>query len=160
MKGGASGRRPIAAGIHTTCPGSQGWRGPKARAILGHCGAFMALVLWSLQAGAVPYVPTEDSVVLERVTARGTLDRLEPLRRAVAANPRNLPATLELARAYLQLGRAAGDPRFSLGCSTATLGSQYSCFRPPRSRTSISAQRRCHYSIVPCDLIRTIRKFG
>jgi hypothetical protein len=41
MQGGASGRRPNAVdGIHTTRPGSQAWRGLKARAILGHCGAF------------------------------------------------------------------------------------------------------------------------
>jgi tetratricopeptide (TPR) repeat protein len=81
----------------------------------------VALALWSAQAGALPYVPADDGVVLERVTARSALDRLEPLRRAVAADPRNLAATLELARGYLQLGRTNGDPRFIAYAQAALL---------------------------------------
>ncbi len=80
----------------------------------------LALVLWGTQVAALPYVPTQDSEVLERVTARSALDRLEPLRRTVAANPRNLHAALELARGYLQIGRATGDPRI-IGYAQAAL---------------------------------------
>ena len=105
--------RRFLAGPRRRClEGQIGWRGSKTRAPFGHRWAILALALWSVQAVALPYVPTRDSEVLERVPARSALDRLEPLRRTVAANPRNLTATLELAKGYLQIGRAAGDPRF------------------------------------------------
>ncbi len=73
-----------------------------------------------MQAAALPYVPLHDTDVLEHVTARSALDRLEPLRRTVKANPRDLSATLELAKGYLQAGRAAGDPRI-VGYAQAAL---------------------------------------
>ncbi len=88
-----------------------GGRGWYARATPGLPWAAVTVGIWSMQAVALPYLPTRDSEVLEQVPARSALDRLEPLRRTVNANPRNLSATLELARGYLQLGRAAGDPR-------------------------------------------------
>jgi tetratricopeptide (TPR) repeat protein len=104
----------------TFSQGRKGWRRACSGATFCHRLAILALVLWSTQVEAVPYVPTQDSEVLERVTARSALDRLEPLRRAVAANPRNLPAALDLARGYLQIGRAAGDPRI-IGYAQAAL---------------------------------------
>src|SRR5476651_2335398 len=114
--------RRLLAGPRRHClEGQSGWCGSKTRATYGHRWAIVALGLWSVQAIALPYVPTRDSEVLERVTARSALDRLEPLRRTVAANPRNLTATLELAKGYLQIGRAAGDPRFIAYAQAALL---------------------------------------
>lgn len=72
-------------------------------------GAFAGIAA----ASAAPYVPTSDGVVLEHVTARSELDRLEPLRRRLAVNSRDLEAALTLAKAYLTLGRTAGDSRFT-----------------------------------------------
>lgn len=69
---------------------------------------------------AAPYLPKSDSEVLERVPARSDLDRLSPLRRRVADNPQDLPAALDLAKGYLQIGRANADPRFT-GYAEATL---------------------------------------
>ena len=97
-----------------------GWRGPVARASRGQWPAMLCLILWSVQATALPYIPARDSDVLERVTARSALDRLEPLRRTVAANPGDLPAAIALATGFLQLGRAAGDPRY-IAYAQATL---------------------------------------
>jgi tetratricopeptide (TPR) repeat protein len=96
-------------------------RGFNTRAASGRRWAMLAIAFWSAQAPALPYIPTSDSEVLERVAARSALDRLEPLRRTVAANPRDLSATLELAKGYLQLGRAAGDPRFVAYAQAALL---------------------------------------
>lgn len=70
---------------------------------------------------ATPYLPAEDSVVLERVSARSDLDRLQPLRQRLAANPRDLATALVLARRFLQMGRAAGDPRFTAYAESALL---------------------------------------
>ena len=41
-------------------------------------------------AAAVPYVPADDATVLERVPERSDLERLAPLRAAVAASPQDL----------------------------------------------------------------------
>ena len=98
-----------------------GWRGPKARATSRMPWVIFALCLWGVRAGALPYVPTDDSIVLESVAARSALDRLAPLRRTVAENPKDLAATLQLARAYLQMGRAGGDPRFVAYAQAALL---------------------------------------
>ena len=97
-----------------------GWRGFLARAGRDHWWATLCLALWSVQATALPYLPNRDSEVLERVTARSALDRLEPLRRSVAANPGDLPAAIALATGFFQIGRAAGDPRF-IAYAQATL---------------------------------------
>ncbi len=97
-----------------------GRRGLITRAALGFRLAPVALGLWSAQVTALPYVPLHDADVLEHVPARSALDRLDPLRRRVEENPRDLAATLELAKGYLQVGRAAGDPRI-VGYAQAAL---------------------------------------
>ena len=93
-----------------------GRRGRLARACL-----VVAALVMATTAVATPYIPPADSVVLERVSARSDLDRLQPLRQRLAANPRDLPAALELARRFLQMGRAAGDPRFTAYAESALL---------------------------------------
>ena len=95
---------------------SNGGRGRSARA------AFVILVLAGMSgAEATPYIPATDSAVLERVSARSDLDRLEPLRRRLAGNRRDLPAALELAQQFLRMGRTAGDPRFTAYAEAALL---------------------------------------
>jgi hypothetical protein len=61
---------------------------------------------------ATPYLPTDDSTILERVPARTELERLAPLRLAVATTPTDLAAALALATAFIDLGRRHSDPRF------------------------------------------------
>jgi Tfp pilus assembly protein PilF len=70
------------------------------------------LALTWASASATPRIPEGDAVVLEHVPAAAAARELEPLRRAVATNPGDLKATLALARGYLDIGRANGDPRF------------------------------------------------
>jgi tetratricopeptide (TPR) repeat protein len=63
-------------------------------------------------AAAAPYLPANDAAVLERVPERSDLERLAPLRAAVAADPEDLGAALALATGYIGIGRRNSDPRF------------------------------------------------
>jgi len=63
-------------------------------------------------AAAAPYLPASDATVLERVPARAALERLAPLRQAVAAHPGELDVALSLAQGYIAIGRENSDPRF------------------------------------------------
>jgi tetratricopeptide (TPR) repeat protein len=69
---------------------------------------------------ASPYVPGDDDTILEHVPARSELERLAPLRAAVATAPRDLEAALALAIGYIDLGRRNSDPRF-IAYAQATL---------------------------------------
>ncbi|MFL6576668.1 MAG: tetratricopeptide repeat protein [Povalibacter sp.] len=55
-----------------------------------------------------------------RVPAAAQQRELQPLRRSLAQDPTNVSAALELSRAYLDLGRREGDPRF-ISYAQATL---------------------------------------
>src|SRR4029077_2410050 len=68
-------------------------------------------VLAAVTATAMPYRPEEDDTVLERVPDRTDLERLAPLRAAVAAHPTDLTAALTLATEYIEVGRRNSDPR-------------------------------------------------
>ncbi|HKD54537.1 MAG TPA: tetratricopeptide repeat protein [Steroidobacteraceae bacterium] len=72
-------------------------------------------------AAAAPYVPADDATVLERVPARSELERLSPLRAAVAARPTDLEAALALATGYINIGRHDSDPRFIAYAQSALL---------------------------------------
>jgi tetratricopeptide (TPR) repeat protein len=71
-----------------------------------------ALLILSAAAGAAPYVPHHETLVLERIASAGAARQLEPLRAAVARDPEDLAPALQLAREYLQIGRRTADPRF------------------------------------------------
>ena len=87
-------------------------KGVRSCAALLRTTALFVLLSIGATASATPYIPADDSVVLERVPARSALERLAPLRAAVSANPTDLPATLSLARGYIDIGRSNSDPRF------------------------------------------------
>jgi tetratricopeptide (TPR) repeat protein len=70
---------------------------------------------------AAPYRPAADDTVLERVPARSELERLAPLRAAVARAPGDLEAALALATAFIELGRRNSDPRFIAYAQAALL---------------------------------------
>ena len=81
-------------------------------------------------ATAAPYVPMDDATVLERVPAHVALERLAPLRQAVAAHPDELDTALTLAQAYITIGRENSDPRF-VAYGEAALESWVRRPRPP-----------------------------
>lgn len=59
-----------------------------------------------------PYAPDDDALVLERLPAAVATRRLEPLRKRVSAEPKDLQSALQLAQGYLIIGRETSDPRF------------------------------------------------
>ena len=79
------------------------------------------LALAAATAIASPYTPPSDDTVIEHVPARSQLERLAPLRDAVAAAPRDLGSSLALATAYIDLGRRNSDPRFIAYAQAALL---------------------------------------
>jgi len=88
-----------------------------------------ALLLGTL-ACAEPFVPVSDDVVLERVPASPQHRQFKSLRRALAANPHDVAAALDLSRAYLDVGRRTSDPRF-LSYAQATLAPFLKQSHPP-----------------------------
>jgi tetratricopeptide (TPR) repeat protein len=74
--------------------------------------AAAGLALAASIAGASPYLPADDATVLEQVPERSDLERLAPLRAAVAADGEDLGAALALATGYIGIGRRNSDPRF------------------------------------------------
>ena len=79
------------------------------------------LALAAATAMASPYTPPSDDTVIEHVPARSELERLAPLRAAVAADPRDLGSGLALATGYIDLGRRNSDPRFIAYAQAALL---------------------------------------
>jgi tetratricopeptide (TPR) repeat protein len=94
----------------------------RARASVRALAALLFVACPAL-AGATPYVPAGDATVLERVPARSELERLAPLRAAVAARPTDLDAALALATGYIGIGRHNSDPRFIAYALSALLPS-------------------------------------
>ena len=78
------------------------------------------LALAAITAVASPYTPASDDTVIEQVPARSELERLAPLRAAVAADPADPGSGLALATAYIDIGRRNSDPRF-IAYAQATL---------------------------------------
>ncbi len=95
---------------------------------------FVLLTLFSLTAGALssePYVPTDDSVILERVAqTRIGSDTFRRLQRAVAQNPNNLSLVLTYAKAAIQLGNEESDPRY-FGYAQSALAPWWKAATPP-----------------------------
>ncbi|HEX9473014.1 MAG TPA: hypothetical protein VF931_02415 [Steroidobacteraceae bacterium] len=87
-------------------------------ALLIGLGLAMAPVL----VGALPHIPAGDTVIVETLPLRydPALSALAGLRQRVQQQPRDLAASLSLARAYIEAARRDGDPRF-LGYAQATL---------------------------------------
>jgi tetratricopeptide (TPR) repeat protein len=77
-----------------------------------------------------PYMPAQDAVVLERLPAVRETRALAPLRRALVNDPNDVSSALELARAYINIGRETSDPRF-VSYAIATLAPFMKKATPP-----------------------------
>lgn len=94
----------------------------------------LALLAQALTSGALaaPYIPADGSKVVERLPARTDPAQRE-LARARAElnkNPRDLAAATSLARRYIEVARADGDPRY-LGYAQAALAPWWKQPQPP-----------------------------
>ncbi|HTI45069.1 MAG TPA: hypothetical protein VMB76_00830 [Casimicrobiaceae bacterium] len=121
----------------------------------------VALVLACVSpAGAVPYVPADDAVVLERLPEKSdpSLRALKRLRAALDAHPDRLELALPLARKAIEASRSTGDPRF-LGQAEAALAPWWSAGDAPAPAILMRAtikQSRHDFAGALADLDRLI----
>jgi predicted Zn-dependent protease len=93
----------------------------------------LALALLAAAAYAAPYVPKDDSVVLEHLPVRPSdpvARELRQLRTELAANPRKRSTAVRLAERYFALANAEGDPRY-VGYAQAALKPWWDQPAPP-----------------------------
>jgi hypothetical protein len=97
---------------------------------MGFC--CIALLLFSGTAGAAPYVPENDTIVLERLPEQAdpSLKALKRMRAALRVNPSNLGVAAPVAKRAIEAARATGDPRF-LGQAQAALAPWWTTTDPP-----------------------------
>jgi hypothetical protein len=79
-----------------------------------------------------PYIPSTDAVVLEHLPSRGDprVRAFDALRQRRLAAPRNSGLAIQLARSYLDYGRATGDARY-LGRAQAVIAPLLAQRNPP-----------------------------
>jgi len=92
-----------------------------------------ALASLALAVQAAPYVPKDDSVVLEHLPVRPSdpvARELRQLRAELAANPRDRAIAVRLAERYFALANSEGDPRY-VGYAEAALKPWWDLATPP-----------------------------
>ena len=94
-----------------------------------------AISLISVSALATPYVPTSDSIALERLATKpGEAGRAAPSNRAMRAllarDPKNVDLAVRVAQLYIARSRSESDPRL-LGQAQAALGAWWAQDEPP-----------------------------
>jgi len=96
---------------------------PIRRLLSRRAVAAAGALLFGPAAAAVPYIPKDDAVVLERLPIKpgDSIGReLRELRARLASQPDDLDAAVSLGRRYFRLAMAEGDPRF-VGYAEAAL---------------------------------------
>ena len=111
---------------------------------------------------AKPYVPADDSVVLERLPDKTdpSLRDVKRLRAALDRNPSDLTMAARLARRAIEAGRETGDPRF-IGQAQAALSPWWSLAEPPAQALLLRAtikQSTHDFSGALADLDRLIAR--
>ena len=87
----------------------------------------------ALPASAAPFIPSSDGEILERLPYAASdpaARQLRLLRDALKKQPDNLPLALRVARGYMELGRASGDPRYA-GYAQSALAQWWDLGSPP-----------------------------
>jgi tetratricopeptide (TPR) repeat protein len=74
---------------------------------------FSGLLAGAACAGSEPFVPDSDATILQQLPAGRSNSQIRALQRELGNDPARLPATLQLARAYIDVARNAGDSRYS-----------------------------------------------
>jgi predicted Zn-dependent protease len=98
----------------------------------GRLGWSIVPLLFSAAAFAAPYVPADDTAVLERLPERidPSLRDVKRLRAALDRSPGDLSLATSLSRRAIEAARETGDPRF-LGQAQAALAPWWSDANPP-----------------------------
>jgi len=95
-------------------------------------------------AQALPFVPTRDDQVIERLpykTGDPVMVELRAERAQLSNQPDNLRLAVRLARRYIELGRINGDPRYA-GYAQAALMPWWNLERPPQDVLLLRATLR------------------
>jgi len=113
---------------------------------------------------AEPFVPSDDSVVLERLPrqlfAGSAALELRRLRAELVANPENLELALDLAGRNLEMGRALGDPRYQ-GYAQSALSPWWELPQPPPAvllLRAITKQKNHEFDSALEDLDRLLHR--
>ncbi|GJL52592.1 MAG: hypothetical protein NPIRA01_38190 [Nitrospirales bacterium] len=111
---------------------------------------------------AEPYIPQNDSVVLEQLstTSNPQIQKLRKLRTQLSNNPNDLTLATRLARAYIQLGRTNADPRYD-GYAQAALTPWWNLSHAPTNVLILRAtlrQRRHDFDRALQDLDRVLQQ--
>lgn len=87
--------------------------GRRRASAAGLCAALLAIGTFELAALGAPFVPSDESRVLERLPPRTGREwqAIAALRVQLAREPRSVAVAAELAQRYLELFRAEGEPR-------------------------------------------------
>src|SRR5215831_8886522 len=122
-----------------------------------------ALASLAVTAHAVPYVPKDDSVVLEHLPVRPSdpvARELRQLRAELAANPRDRAVAIRLAERYFALANSEGDPRY-VGYAEAALKPWWDLAAPPldaRVMRAVLKQYSHDFSGAMQDLVAATRE--
>lgn len=102
------------------------------RTIRGGLAIIGLAIMCSARVGATPFIPDRDEQILERIPTRlnGTLLDLRALRVRLAQQPSNLSLATQLARGYIEVGRAELDPRY-FGYAQGALKPWWDLSSPP-----------------------------
>jgi Tfp pilus assembly protein PilF len=106
---------------------------------------WLALSVPSLTSGE-PFLPQEDTQVLERLTVKATdpvAREIKALRANLLRDPQNVDAAVALATRLIEQSRSEGDPRF-LGQAQAVLAPWLNHVTPPSSTLLLRAIIRQH----------------
>ena len=106
-----------------------GWQLISSRKLVSGWQLLLLLAV-SSASGAAPFVPNNDTQVLERLPSSSRTANLRALQAAVSANPRDDAAAALLARGYFRLAIADGDPRY-IGYAHAALARWWSLTDAP-----------------------------
>ena len=124
---------------------------------------FVCLFAAILPIHAAPFVPAADNQILERLPTQGSDAQeraLRALREQLAKQPASLPIALKLARRYVEIGRASGDPRYA-GYAEAVLARWFALAAPPVEVLVLRAtllQRMHKFDAALADLNRALKQ--
>jgi len=101
----------------------------------------IAIVALTTATAAEPYLPKNDSEVLENLPRNlfGSRDESVKLRRQLAGDPNNIDLASAVAARYLQMGKQEGDPRF-YGYSRAAISPWWEASKPPPAILKLRAK--------------------
>lgn len=135
------------------------------RSVLGRrfLPAAITLCMVTAAASAQPFIPKDDTHVLERLPYRAgnpEVRALRSLQEALRREPSRLDLAVRLAQRYMAIGRSESDPRYA-GYAEAVLGRWWALPEPPTEVLVLRAtlnQNRHRFGLALDDLDRALKR--